>query len=213
MSRLNWSAPANRELVKTFLNDRLREVQSSLGLAATRRGLTTVATTAANSFSTITSIAKVIGIVDTTDLKRPLREVTVHEIRQKDPASEVTGLPEDYAIFKHLADSVQVLWYPQPDAVYTLSVDALLAGTELSANSDEPTFPEDFHDLLVHAAEADAWRRLEKDMMAESAERRFEKRLSELRYFIAKSAYLHQAPRDRYNGLVGRNVWPYNIPS
>lgn len=214
MSRLNWSASANRDLVKAYINDRLRRVQSSLNLTPTRRGITSVATVSGNAFATVTGVAKVLGIVDAVTLKRPLLETTAHLIRAKDPAAEVTGVPEEYAIYTHLADSVQLQFYPKPDAVHTLSVDALLIGTELTSPSDEPTFPEDFHDILIHGAEADGWARLEKPKLADRAERAFEQRMSELRYFLVKSANTRNAPYDR-DGLpaIGRNVWPFNIPT
>ncbi len=56
--------------------------------------------------------------------------------------------------------------------------------------SDTPTFPEQFHDILVYGAMAIELDKMEKPDRQAAAEARFQGRLSELRFFIATSAYL-----------------------
>lgn len=210
MGRLNWTSTDARALVKNYLNERYREVVSSVNTARTRRGLVTFTTVIGNSYVTGTGIAKLLDLYDAVTLKRPLDEVSVDEIRARDAAAEVTGTPTHYAIFKHQDDEITLLLYPQPTAVAALTADALIAGTDMSADTDEPTIPVDFQDVLIHGAEAEGRVKMEKPKQALESERKFEKRLSELRFFLVKSAHLHQAPRDNANVSLSRRVWPYS---
>lgn len=210
MSRLNWSSTDARTLVKEYLNERYREVQSSLGLTPTRRGTATVNTTSGNRTLAFTGVAKLLGVFDATILKRPLEETTVDDIRTIDAADAVSGTPTHYAIQKHQNDTITLLLHPVPNAVSALVADALLSGTEMVNDADEPTLPTDFHDLLIHGAEADGRMKMEKMPLAQMSLSQYHKRLSDLRYFIAKSAHLHQVPRDSESNPLGRRSWPYS---
>ena len=67
-----------------------------------------------------------------------------------------------------------------------------------------PAFAESFHDLLVYGAVAIELEKMEKYELAKAQEARCEGRISELRMFIAKSAY-----RTMWQGKtspVGRRV-------
>jgi hypothetical protein len=103
-----------------------------------------------------------------------------------------------------------MMLYPKPNSVYNLSADVLAIGTDMTADGDVPTFPEDFHDILVEAVLKDELSKMEKLQYSRDAERKFEKRLSELRYFLAKRAYLSRRPVDRFGGLTTK-VWPYGV--
>jgi hypothetical protein len=83
--------------------------------------------------------------------------------------------------------------------------------TELSADGDEPTFPADFHDILVEGARYEELRKMDKMMpLAQEAYGRFEKRMSDLRYFLAKSAYLKTKTYDGYADYgLSAKIWPY----
>lgn len=69
--------------------------------------------------------------------------------------------------------------------------------------SNTPDFPESFHDVLVFGAMADEYRKMEKLQFAQTAEADFERRLSDLRMWIAKSAYL-DIYQGRYSGKTFR---------
>jgi hypothetical protein len=207
MSRLNLSTSDARSLVKGFLNLRYRQVQSSIGLAPTRRGVLTF-NTVIGQRSVALPVAKLTNIVDRAILRRPLVEVTLDQLRALDPAELVVGPPTHYAIHKHEQDEVTILLYPTPTSVSALHADALLPGTDMSADADEPTFPADFHDVLVYGAVADSLRKLEKWKPADAEETRFASRLSDLRYFLVKSAYLSRSPRDRAGDIYGRRPRP-----
>lgn len=209
MSRLNWSSTDHRTMVKAYLNDRYREVCSSVSTEKTRRGPITFTTAIGNNLVTGTGIAKLFTLYDAVTLKRALTEVSVDEIKALDPAADTTGTPTHYAVYKHIDDEITLLLYPEPTAVAALTGDALLAGTDMSADADEPTIPVDFQDVLVHGAEADGRTKMEKPALALVSERKFEKRLGELRYYLVKSAYLHQVPVDSGTRVRPRSAWPY----
>jgi hypothetical protein len=209
MRRLNLTSTDARNRIKDEINDRYREVASSTGLSKVRQGSANITVTAANPAATVTA-AKIRTIYDPTLLKDVLDEVTLDEIRTMDPAGTVTGIPTKYAIVSHNASTITLRLYPIPSANNTLVADVLSGFTALTADGDIPSFPEDYHDLLVDGVLGDELQKLEKvNPMAVMAADRFERRLADLRYFIAKSAYLSRVPHDRgYEG--SGKVWPYS---
>jgi hypothetical protein len=211
MGRLNWTSTESRALVKNFLNERYRQVVSSVNMARVRRGVVTANTAIGTNTITFTGVAKPLSVYDAVTLKRPLEEVAVDDIRARDAAAEVSGSPTHYAVLQHNLSSVQLLLFPKPSAVAALSMDALLDGTDMSADGDEPAFPEDFHDALIYAACIDGYEKIDKFPLAAKQEQKFKERLADLRYFIVKSAYLHQVPVDRGTRVRSRHAWPYPI--
>jgi hypothetical protein len=209
LARLGWSSTDARALVKSYLNQRYREVQSSCNLARTRFGTVTANTVANDNTLAFTGIAKLNTVYDAVVLKRPLQEVTVAEIREMDTAAAANGNPTHYAVLSHINDTVDLLLYPEPAAISALSADGLLAGTDMAADADEPTIPDDFHDILLIGAEADGRRKSEKRAFANDCEQKFQQRLADLRYFLLKSANLRRTPHDRYTA-PGRKLWPYS---
>lgn len=207
-ARLNWTSSESDALVQDYLNERYRQVVSSVNMARVRFGTVTANTSIGVNTITFTSVAKPLSVYDTVTLKRELEETTTDDIRQRDAAAAATGTPTHYAVLTHTDDEVRLLLYPKPTAVQALSMDALLAGTDMSANADEPAFPVDFHDVLIYGAEADGRLKMEKPALYEKLDAKFEKRLSELRYFLIKSANLNQTPRDRWVTSSSRFRWP-----
>jgi hypothetical protein len=59
-----------------------------------------------------------------------------------------SGRPTDFSI---KPDKSIVLW-PTPSAAYTVVGEYFKRAQELSANADEPLFPQEFHDILVWRA-------------------------------------------------------------
>lgn len=196
LTLLNLSSDDARERVKAHLNQRYREVQSSVNLAATRRGSVNFVTTPGQAQVTASGIAKLFTLYDPVH-DRVLGETTLNQIRIEDPAGDLTGVPERYAIATHVNDTITLHLTPIPDAAYTLTADCLVAGTEMVDDDDEPALPADFHDILVQGALSDEWAKMEKFRpAADRAEAKFTKRLSDLRYFIAKSAHLRRQQVD-----------------
>jgi len=199
MSRLLLTTTEARTRVKAEINLRYAEVCSGLGLSKTRRTAVTKATTSGNAALSFTNTANLFSLYDAVNLKRTLEEISLATYRELDTAASQSGYPHSYAILSHGATSMSLLLYPKPSSVYNLTGDILALGTDLSADGDEPSFPEDFHDILVHGVLQDELLKMEKSQpLALQAERKFEKRLSELRYFYAKRSYLSRQQTDRH---------------
>jgi len=211
MNRLNLTSSDARTRIKVELNLRYAQVQSTVNLDRTRRGQASFTTVSGNSLTTASGIAKVLSVFDPTILMNVLGEVTVNQIRLMDAPQQVTGIPFLYAINNHINNAVTLRLFPQPTAANVLQADVLLAGTNMVEDTDEPSFPTDFHDCLVYGVCADELLKMDKARpLAISMEERYKERVSELRYFVIKSAYLHLTQQDNYlqNGLNAR-VWPW----
>jgi len=211
---LNLATPEARKRVKANLNLRYAEVCSGVNLAKTRRTTVSANTAVDTTTVTFTSVANVFGIYDAVILRRPLDEVSVDEIRALYARVTTTGPPDRYAVLAHGASSVTVLVYPRPTAVSALTADVLAVGTTLSADDDEPTFPQDFHDILVKGARYDELLKMEKaQALQKAALGEFEARKAELRYYYAKRAYLSRRPIDNLAslGLSARQWPPYGV--
>ncbi len=212
MNRLNLTSTDARTRIKVELNLRYREIQSGVNLSQTRRGITTFTTTSGSSTTTQSGIAKVLSVFDPVYLMRPLREITLNTIRSLDAPSLVQGIPYEFVIQNDTHDVITLRLFPQPQVVYNLQADVILTGTDMSSDSDEPSFPDDYHDILVNGVIADELNKLEKFREAQLFEAKFEKRTSELRYFIHKSGWIlgpKQSDNFMRNALSVR-MWPYS---
>lgn len=187
--RLNLTSDQAISRVGREINSRYKRVTSSIGLITSRRAQVTKVVTIGNksvAFSGITHIDAVIDKSSGNDVI--LREATVDELRE---APDVGEPPKTYAVFSTTTTTVTILLDGTPATAYTLYADGLATASTL-AGSGSPAFAEDFHDILVFGAVADELRKMEKPQLADVAEADFERRLSDLRMFIAKSAYLDQ---------------------
>lgn len=196
MARVNRTSTEARTRIMSFLNERVRALQSSAGLARTRGGTVTLATVSGNNTLTTT------GLVKITTASIPaqnviLGEVSFDTIRAADPAFTLTGVPRQFAVKTHGATSLGLILYPKPDAIYSVQLDGLLVGSDMSNDSDIPGLPDDFHDAIELGALSDEYAHDEKTDMALHFDARFKERTRELRYFMAKSAYLTRRQNDR----------------
>lgn len=211
MNRLNLTSTDARTRIKTEINLRYREVQSSINMAATRRGTRTFTTTSGSSLTTQSGIAKVLNVFDPTYLKNVLMEWSLNQIRQQDPPVQVVGTSTNYAVENMVNNLITLRLYPQPTVSYDLQADCLLAGIDMVDDTDEPAIPTDFHDVLVHGVLYDELMKMEKmNPLALKEEAKFEKRLSDIRYFVAKSAWLRLSQTDSFlQWTLAARTWPY----
>ncbi|HEX6272888.1 MAG TPA: hypothetical protein VFZ53_07610 [Polyangiaceae bacterium] len=196
MERTRQTSTEAQTRVGREVNDRYRRVTSSVGLQTSRPGSATASTNIAGPHVTF-DLEKVISVrMVASSFRRMLAEITHDDLLTRQTVSPVSGPPTFYAILKNIGNSVEVHLYPQPDAVYALTAEGLRPSTVLTGSSP-PLFPASFHDVLMHGALADEWTQLKQDDLAARSEAVYEQRLAELRYFIAKSAYLdiHQGAR------------------
>jgi hypothetical protein len=164
-------------------------LSSSLGLQTSRRTTATAATSAGVATLTFT-LEKIENVYRTASGKRQvLEEISYDEWRNANVHLNASGEPRRYAIQNQGASTVTIVLDPVPSAIETLSADGLANASALSG-SNVPAFPADFHDALVFGAIADEYDKLEKPVQATKYEQLFEQRVSDLRFFLAKSGYL-----------------------
>lgn len=195
LDRLNLTSVDATNRVGEYVNDRYRQATSSIGLEPVRLQATTVVVTAGQvglPEITATDYDKInrIMLVDTDvspNTFRVLKEMTYDELTSIPTNSD---LPHAWAVKTFGAHSITyVLDAYTPTDPFTLNLNGYTRLTDISS-STEPVFPEDFHDILIHGAMSDELRKMEKPDLAGIAEGKYESRLSDLRMFIAKSAYL-----------------------
>jgi hypothetical protein len=216
MESLNQTSQEASDRIDRTINRKIREVQSSVRLALTRRAIAS-GTTSSGSVNMTVSGAKILSVYDKDFYKRPLGQVSLYTLRNMDADQDVEGPPYLWAEALRGATSTLIELYPKPTSdVAVLFFDILDNATDLSDDADEPAFPADFHDLLIDGVRYEELRKMEKMLpLATEAEKRFQRRISDLRYFIAKSAYLKTRQTDTYAefGLSPR-IWPYqNVAS
>ena len=209
LDRLNLTSTEARARIKNFINERYRQAVTSCSLPRLRMGSAAPMTVSGTATLAVTGVIKPTTIT-LPALNRVLYERSQDQLRTYDPSGQWLGAPQYYAITNYGATSFSLLLMPKPDATYVLSVDGYLAGTDLSNDSDVPAFPEDFHDLLEDGALADEYDHKDKDDFATKYEKRFQIRLSELRYFIAKSTYLHRT-QNSANTNAAAWYWLYGF--
>src|SRR6266850_2607104 len=161
MGRLGLTTPEARTRIKIFINERYRKLQTSIGMGRVRFGTITFPTVAGTYLYTTTGLIKPWTVAIPAQ-NWVLQERTFDTVRTLDPDNSQTGRPEVYVVQKFSATTVTLYLWPKPDAIYTVQVDGILTGTDLTADGDIPAFPEDFHDQLVFAASADELTKMEK---------------------------------------------------
>ncbi|HMJ86914.1 MAG TPA: hypothetical protein VK504_27235 [Vicinamibacterales bacterium] len=210
MDRLNLSTDEARARIKNFINERVRNIQTSCNMARVRRGTITITTT--NGVETLPALVDDddpdLVIIKPLTAKiplspggfPPLSEITLDAIRRSPEASPAR--PHTYAVTGFGASGCALRLYPTPDDAYEILIDGLLLGVDLVDDDDVPAMPEDFHDAILFGALADEYDHFDKAPLAAKQEKKFEKRVGELRYFIAKSTYL-----ERVQGRRMETVW------
>jgi len=197
--RLNLTSDDAKSRVGRNVNTRYSRVTSSIGLQTSRFIQVSTVATIGNRVLTFTGIEQIIAVIDkSSGVDIPLSQITMDEMhitpkRDGQP-------PRKFAITNIHASSVDIYLDGTPSTGYTLYADGHTTVTTLGG-SQTPDFPASFHDVLVYGAMADEYRKMEKPQLAEMSEKDYELRLSDLRMWIAKTAYL-----ERYQGkYAGKN--------
>jgi hypothetical protein len=177
------TSPEADARVGIAINQHYRRVTSSLGLATARFVTKTVSTTTLTRTVTFTEIEKIDRIIDATTAAsiRVLEEVSIDEIRQ---TQSVDAAPNKWAMQAADADSVVIVMDTAPTAVYSLQADGWSTLTDLGG-TEEPAFPESFHDVLVWYVIAEEMLRKEKDKIALVYESKAQKLLDGLVFHLA----------------------------
>jgi len=184
---LNLSSPDSKARIGRNVNVRYKRVTSAIGLVTTRREEVSKAATIGDRNITFTGIEKLDTVFRKVGTKNViLDELTNDEMLDLDPRDEP---PTKFSVFSVAPSSVTIKLDCTPITAFTLYAHGLADVSTLTGN-DSPAFPESFHDILIHGVMADEYRKMEKDQLAREAEGYYEQRLSDLKMFIAKSAYL-----------------------
>ena len=201
------SLSADDALARIFreINTRYRRVTSSLGLDATRRVVRSASATIGNRDVTFGSIEKLEAVYVTVSGKdKPLEQVTNTEMLTEALVGEP---PTKFAVKSVASTSVTVTLNCEPTTDFDLNATGLNVSETLAGVADSPAIPESFHDILIYGVLADEYRKKEKfDLMRES-EQVYEQRLSDLRMFMAKSAFL-DVTQGKHSP---RNTWRYRV--
>lgn len=196
-SRLNLTSIEAKQRIGIRINDRYKRVTSSIGMITSRRQESPI-TVDASILTTlpdllIDGMEKVLRITYTAEdgRTRVMKQLTYDEMKNVGPFPN--RLPRAFAIKRMGAHEVTITldsW------LVSVPFDLQVEGYDVAdvlADDAEPFLPEDFHDILVEGAMSDELRKMEKPDLAAIAEGKYEQRLSDLRMFIAKNAYMDVA--------------------
>jgi hypothetical protein len=192
-TRLNLTSSDAYTRIVSEINDRYKRVTSSIGLAVTRRQTFSANAGLGSNLMTFSGCEKLINVVDrSTSPYRVLQEISMEEMENREPAAN--DFVTYYAIQTMGASSVVIRMDCIAQSAFTLYADGY-ANLATISGSSVPAFAESFHDILVHGVLADEYRKIMQKALAIDEEQQYERRLGELRLFIAESAYL-----ERYQG-------------
>jgi hypothetical protein len=184
---VNQSSDEAKERIGRSLNVRYKQVTSAIGLASTRREEIPAVATIGSRYMTFTGVEKLENVFRRVGTKvYILDELTNDELLDTNIRTEP---PHAYTVYSVAPTSVTIKLDCTPTTGFTLYATALQDASSIS-NTDVPNFPESYHDVLVQGVMADELSRKEKFDQAMVCEKKFESRLSDLRMFVAKTAYL-----------------------
>lgn len=149
LERLNLPLDASsvsRDRIKRYINEGYRWLLADVGMSRVLDGTTTITTAAGTAEYSVTAAA-VRAIRDTTT-DTLLEEVTLAQLRRRDPGDDDEGDPIHYAVRKTSATTLLVRLWPTPVDERELDVDITASVTDLSADGDIPVFKSEYHDAL-----------------------------------------------------------------
>lgn len=223
LQRTNLTSTEARTRVGIEVNEVYKDLVSSMGMETTVRGVTLGLTESDSRYVTFgvdgdvpDKVIKLMSVFLPTTIAPPpynvLTSATFDELRNTIPG---TWPPMRYAISKTGATTVEIFLDAQappaplvgPYVPLQLYADCMLASDTME-DTDQPFFPENFHDALVYGTMVIELDKMEKEERAAAAQVKFDRRASELRMFIAKDAYLaiHQAKTQQ--GWIGTQLIP-----
>ncbi len=206
--RCDLTSPSALTRIGREVNEAYRWLASSIGFSTIQYVPGVVATTTIGNRSLVfgdngrPGVEKILSVYNAAFTPpQVLGEVSVDQLRNQftgtDPAQQ-------YAIELMGDHTVTIMLGSVPASAYELTADVLSNLTDLTG-SQKPAFAEDYHDILVYGPLGLEYNRMEKPELGRiynnEDERRpglFQTRASQLRYYIAKSAY-----KDIYQSRTG----------
>lgn len=195
-ARLNLTSATALARIADSVNEKYAEVLTAVGLPTSTRDTVSANTTIGDRFVTFDGVQRVRAVFDPNGAPgTTLVELTPDEMRNRPPRD--TDPPLAYAVTTVDATSVTIWLDCTPATVYALSADVDADLSSLDADT-APVFPEKFHYMLIHGAAGLELLKMEKEDLADREEAAFQRRLGELRLFLAASAY-----KDIHQGKTG----------
>lgn len=198
---MNLQSAETKARIGRNINIRYKRITSSIGLITSRRVEVPEDVTAGSRFVTFSGIEKIDTVFYINDNKNIILDELTHD--EMLATTIRTWPPQAFSVFSTTTNTVTIMLDCEPgvDDDVTLFAHGLADASTLTG-TDSPAIPESFHDILIHGAMADEYKRMEKKDYATDCERLFNDRVSDLRLFIAKSGYLtiypgkHSKPDD-----------------
>jgi len=193
LDRVNLTSATATTRVGNSINEGHRRVASSIGLPMIQRGNVTATTTPNNRYLTFgpspAGVEKILAISNPA-FTPPfvLGEKSYNELYEEIVA---TDPPQNWALFNVTSNSVTVFLDSTVATAFVLNAEALLNSTTLSGTMT-PVWAEDYHDILIQYALWIEYKKLDKPTMAADAKAEYEARVSDLRFYYAKSAFKTQ---------------------
>lgn len=190
--QLNLSAPDAKSRILKELNVRYRQLTSSIGLITTRRAEVSQPMTLNSQFVTFSGVERLDSVFYKTTHNSVVTNKTIDMITDEEMITEtlLKSNPSKFSLYNvsPTAITIKVNSIVTTGTPPTLFAHAFVDASTLTGPS-QPAFPESFHDILVHGVEADEYRRKHQNDEAQMSEQKYENRLSDLRMFIAKTAW------------------------
>lgn len=202
--RLNLTSTQAITRVGRSINERYREMASSVGISGTIERRVISASTTIGNRNLVFMCQKIMSVFNPAFVPPfVLGEVDFDELR-----NQIVGTdpPQQYAIELMGANTVTILLDSAPATVYSLQADAEVNLLNLSGTM-VPQLSEDYHNLLVYGGMATELDKMEKYDLSAKQEAKYEKRLSEYRLYIAASAY-----KDIVQGKNSADRTPRSVP-
>lgn len=169
------------------INRHYRRLASLPGLQHLRDTTTTFPSVAGQALYSISSVAKIKRIWDTTN-RRYLQPMSMDQYRQLSPKAitDNQGTPLFWVwrgITGGAAPTFDLYLYQTPASVVTYTADVTSVLTLLSADADEPILPLDFHDLLFLGALVDEYRHMDDSRLTVALQQQKE-REAQFKYWM-----------------------------
>lgn len=191
--RLGYTSTTADTRVGRLINKIYRQVGTEIGLNFSRQTNATKVVTIGNAQVTFSAIERIdrVWYEDSSATPHILKQVLIDELRNV--ATPSNDKPKSWALLSTASNTVTIRLDAKPKTAYTLNCDGVLEVADL-AGGNEPAFSESFHDIIIEGVLREEYLKLEKPALSDRAEAAYEKRLSSLRMFMAKTGYMDIYP-------------------
>lgn len=188
LDRIGNSEPRARARIKRALNEWHQRICAEAGLDyAFGDAKTTLNLIAGTSeYAVPAGLIKVRAIHDGTTL---LRETSLHQILDADPAGTSRGTPTHYALRGYRT----LKFHPVPSANATVNLDGQAYPLQMTNDTDTPLLPVQFHYLLALGARANEYEKVDDSRRFLLARKDLEEGILKLKHYLVTRAVSERA--------------------